>query len=98
LPEGPDGYQPPVISQPPEGLYQFRFSIRFVGDWSQTQSFLKSLQGETARMFLVTDVTAQPDGGPGVITAAAQYEVQGYTYALVPADRVSKSSKVEAGK
>jgi hypothetical protein len=96
LPLGPDGYQPPTVPQPPAGLYQFRFSITFVGVWSQTQAFLEALQDDDARMFLVVAVSATPDGAPGGVDVAARYEVGGYTYAVVPADKIPTTTEGEA--
>ncbi|MDR1188350.1 MAG: hypothetical protein LBK95_13000 [Bifidobacteriaceae bacterium] len=90
LPPGPGGEKPPVVPQPPPGLYQYRFNISINGRLDQTQAFLRALQEDDARMFLVTSVSLVASDGSSTSgdDETAQYTIQGYTYALVPADEI----------
>ncbi|MDR0594566.1 MAG: hypothetical protein LBG60_15225 [Bifidobacteriaceae bacterium] len=94
LPAGPGGKQAPVVPQPPTGLYQYSFNIVIEGEFDQTKAFLRLLQAEDARMFLVTSVALSPGmyeylGEPGDV---GQFVIHGYTYALVPQDQIPASS------
>ncbi|MDR2114060.1 MAG: hypothetical protein LBO75_02145 [Bifidobacteriaceae bacterium] len=97
LPAGPGGYTPPVVPPPPPGLYQYHFQITLTGTVEQTQAFLRSLQADSARMFLVNAVEVQgSELTPGATTNQAEYVVTGYTYALVPVDQIP--TQVEGGQ
>ncbi|MDR2567389.1 MAG: DUF2730 domain-containing protein [Bifidobacteriaceae bacterium] len=95
LPKGPDSQEAPVVPQPPANLYQYKFTIEIEGVLEQTQKFLAMLQADEGRLFSVTDVqmtgdseTADANG----LTNVAEYTIIGYTYALVPADKIPDSS------
>ncbi|MDR1633494.1 MAG: hypothetical protein LBS27_00910 [Bifidobacteriaceae bacterium] len=90
LPEGPGGQTAPTIPQPPPGLYQYQFTIEIQGMLAQTQEFLRLLQADEGRMFLVTGVQMTGEGPTTVdgITTATEYSITGFTYALVPANQI----------
>ncbi|MDR2347053.1 MAG: hypothetical protein LBD90_00230 [Bifidobacteriaceae bacterium] len=90
LPAGPGDYPAPVIAQPPSSLYQYQFTIEIQGTWTQVNDYLKLLQADDARIFMVTEVSTKVvdqlviDAATGTLA----YSIQGYTYALVPADQL----------
>ncbi|MDR1118363.1 MAG: hypothetical protein LBL01_03580 [Bifidobacteriaceae bacterium] len=88
LPAGPDDEPGPVIAQPPSSLYQYQFSIEIRGTWAAVNDYVTLLQGDNARIFMVTQVATKSVDELSVdpTTATLAYTIQGYTYALVPAD------------
>ncbi|MDR1441786.1 MAG: hypothetical protein LBJ02_05265 [Bifidobacteriaceae bacterium] len=106
LPPGPGGQAAPTVPQPPEGLYQYSFSIELKGDLAQTQAFVTALQADNARMFLITSISfrvAEPvdpgsdsKGSNSSSTGkdTSSYKIEGFTFALVPKDEVPPSSTV----
>ncbi|MDR2253349.1 MAG: hypothetical protein LBD97_05735 [Bifidobacteriaceae bacterium] len=99
LPEGPGGQAAPTVPQPPDRFYQYLFTIKIKGVFTQTQAFLDLLQRDGARMFLVTGVQMTPGSSeiqPDA-TTVAEYTIQGYTYALVPENQIPATSAEGGG-
>ncbi|MDR1393128.1 MAG: hypothetical protein LBJ62_04065 [Bifidobacteriaceae bacterium] len=99
LPAGPGDYAAPVITEPPPSLYQYHFSIEIIGTWPQALKYLELLQGEDARMFLVTQVSASPPNNvpTDTVTGVFEYEIQGYTYALVASGQLAPEIPEQGG-
>ncbi|MDR2454562.1 MAG: hypothetical protein LBD51_08550 [Bifidobacteriaceae bacterium] len=90
LPDGPGGYPAPVIAQPPSSLYQYQFSIDIEGTWTQVNDYLALLQADDARIFLVTELATKMVEAVAIDATVGTfgYNIQGYTYALVPQDQL----------
>jgi type II secretory pathway pseudopilin PulG len=90
LPAGPGEYPAPAVNPPPSTLYEYPFSIEVDGTWPQAHAYLDLLQGAGARLFLVTQVSAETKESTPTNTVDGTFifTIVGYTYALVPPEQV----------
>ncbi|WP_421741427.1 hypothetical protein [Cellulomonas sp.] len=73
----------------PEGMVAIPITLTAIGTYDNTQAFLSDLQNATARLFLVTGLTAssQPEapasgGKPATVPGDQQLDISGFAYVL----------------